>query len=164
MKHPLPIVLLTASVFVAGCSTLENPFGNWFGTGRDARVYNAQTGEYEWPTDSANPRARNPAAGPAGGAAPAPERRGDGRYYDAARNEWVQAPAENVAPPRPKSRTAIATPAPLPPPVTAPPPPPPSRASGIYNPSTGQIEWSSYDPAPRSAPAPAPRKKWWWPF
>jgi hypothetical protein len=50
-----------------------------------------------------------------------------------------------------------------PPPVGTPPPVRPARASGIYNPSTGEIEWKDFDPAPRSTPAPK-KKNWLWPF
>jgi hypothetical protein len=50
-------------------------------------------------------------------------------------------------------------------PVGTPPPVRPPRASGVYNPSTGQIEWTDFDPAPRAKPAPDYRdKKWYWPF
>ncbi len=165
MKILPSFLLLTASVLLPGCSSLENPFGNWFGSGRDARVYNAQTGEYEWPQDSSKPR-------PAGAATvPPPAGQGDGRYFDPVRNEWVQAPGEsggNRAASRPAAPTvqhsatvSQSSSAPLP---ATPPPPSPERATGIYNASTGQIEWTN-DPSsvPRSTPG-AEKKKWYWPF
>jgi hypothetical protein len=168
MKNLPSFLLLTASVLLPGCSSLENPFGNLFGSGRDARVYNAQTGEYDWPQDSTNPRPAAPA--PAAGGAPAPQRRGDGRYFDPVKNEWVDAPMEGGGSSRAASRPStvqhsatVSQPAPTPM-AAPPPPPPPERASGIYNASTGQIEWKD-DPSavPRSTPG-SEKKKWYWPF
>lgn len=162
MKNPFAAVLFATSVFTAGCSSLDNPFSGLFRTGHDARVYNAQTGDFEWPEDSSKPRAPRKAAG----AAPAPERKGDGRYFDAAKNQWVEAPLEGTAASRSKARPAApaVVAAPGPQSVVAPPAPPPARASGVYNPSTGQIEWGAYAPAPASAAQPTQRKNWWWPF
>jgi hypothetical protein len=162
-KFPLLAVFLVASVFVAGCNSLDNPVGGLLDTGRDARVYNPQTGEFEWPKDSQNqkPRGRRPATT---GTAPAQERQGDGRYYDLQKNQWVEAREERAPSSKPKSGPATPAPTllPAPPPKSTPPPERPARASGVYNPSTGEIEWRTFDPAP--APTPAPKKSWYWPF
>lgn len=160
MKTPLPAFLAAASVFVAGCGSLDNPFAGLFRTGRDARTYNAQTGDFEWPEDSSKPRRAAP-----GGAAAGAERKSDGRYFDSAKNQWVEAPAEgsSTSPSKPPASSPDLAAVPSPQPV-APPPPPPERASGIYNPSTGEIEWGAYDPAPPPANRTASRKRWWWPF
>jgi len=37
--------------------------------------------------------------------------------------------------------------------------PVPQRASGVYNSSTGRIEWQTSDGPPMATPAP--RKRWW---
>jgi len=166
MKFPLPAFFLVASVLVAGCNSLENPVGGLLDTGRDGRVYNAQTGEFEWPKDSQKPRARKPSAATrASGAASPAERQGDGRYFDIQKNQWVEAREERAPDSRGKARPAPSAPvaATALPPAATPPPPPPPRASGTYNASTGQIEWTSFDPS-SAATKPAPRKSWWWPF
>ena len=40
-----------ASAFLTGCGTLENPLARFFHTGHDARTYNSQTGQFEWPEE-----------------------------------------------------------------------------------------------------------------
>ncbi len=160
MKYPLPAVLLVTSVLMAGCNSLDNPFHGLFGTGHDARVYNSQTGQFEWPPDQKKPQPRGPA--PAGGT-PAPERAAEGRYFDVQKNQWVEVREEKTA--ASKSKKA-ASPPPLmttPVPVGTPPPVRPPRARGVYNPSTGQIEWNDFDPAPAATPVPK-KKSWYWPF
>lgn len=169
MKTRLSVAACSLAIFVAGCSSLDNPFAsmNLFRTGRDARVFNAQTGEYEWPKEE---QARRRAQPGAPNSAPPAERRGDGRYYDAAKNEWVDAPRDDVSTSRPKDRPVPTSRANLDQPVSVPsqpsnvpPPPPPARASGVYNPSTGRIDWDTSGAVP--APTPAPRKGWRiWPF
>jgi len=47
-----------------------------------------------------------------------------------------------------------------PPPAGAPATPVPQRATGVYNTSTGQIEWRPQDGSP-PMPTPAPRKRFW---
>ena len=166
MKFSLPAVFLVASVFVAGCNSLDNPFGGMLGSGHDERVYNAQTGEFEWPKDKKKqPTGRpSPASVAAALATPAPQRQGDGRYFDAQKNEWVEVREERTSDPKPKKP---ATPPPVlmttPAPVGTPPPVRPPRARGIYNPSTGQIEWNDFNPAPAATPVPK-KKSWYWPF
>jgi hypothetical protein len=161
MKLPLSAFFIVASVFVAGCNSLDNPVGGILDTGRDNRVFNAQTGEFEWPKDGQKPRARKLGTA-AAGSEPAAERSGDGRYFDLQKNQWVEARQESASNPRAKSKSAPSAPdvAAAPPPMVI---PPPARASGVYNPATGQIEWRSFDAA-SATPKPAPRKNWWWPF
>src|SRR5678815_332294 len=102
MKFPLPAALLAASALFAGCNSLDNPLSgiNLFGTGHDARVYNAQTGEFEWPKDQKR-RARRPSPATAGaaGTTPVPERKSDGRYYDPQKSQWVEVQEEKPAGP-----------------------------------------------------------------
>jgi len=169
MKILSSVVVGALAISVAGCSSLDNPLAafNPFRSGRDARVYNAQTGEYEWPKDEAARRQARPAG--AANAAPQ-ERRGDGRYFDAAKNEWVDAPRDGVSTSRPKdkpaptSRVNLDQPVVMPSATAEPPPPVPARASGVYNPSTGRIDWDTSGSAV-PAPPPAPRKGWrLWPF
>lgn len=153
MKAPTPAIFLAATL-LAGCNSLDNPVGGLLATGRDARVFNAQTGEFEWPKDQ--PGNKRP-PGPTDGRAVRTERAGDGRYFDVAKNEWGDAPRDSAPATRAKPRL---TPAPATAaPAATPPPPRPNHASGVYNASTGRIDWSTSDGAP--APTPRPRKRWW---
>jgi len=56
MKLSSISVLIATPILLAACNSLDNPFANLFKTGRDARVYNPQTGSFEWPADKATPR------------------------------------------------------------------------------------------------------------
>ena len=80
--------LLAAAAFAlcAGCNSLDNPFSNLaiLHTGRDARAYNPQTGNYEWPKD-ATPRPQTKAPSRSATAQATPPPKGDGRYYDPVR-------------------------------------------------------------------------------
>ena len=165
MKILSSAVVCALAISVVGCSSLDNPLSafNPFRSGRDARVYNAQTGEYEWPKEEG---ARHQAGAPA---APQQQKRGDGRYFDATKNEWVDAPRDDVSTSRPKdkpapgSRLNLNQPVVTPAQAAEPPPPSPARASGVYNPSTGRIDWDTSGAVP--APTPTPRKGWrLWPF
>lgn len=174
MKLSSILIPVTASLLLAGCNSIDNPVSNLFhGVGRDERVYNPQTGQWEWPPDKRHPSEKKSAAvASAMGATPAPHGFNDTRYWDSARNQWVEGeqprsgssskpkptppPSEPVAP----ATTAQAAPPP-------PPPPRPSQATGVYNPSTGKIEWQTSDAnVPRGATyTPPPKTKhWYWPF
>ena len=83
---------------LAGCNSLDNPLSDLtiFKTGRDSRVYNPQTGEYEWP-DKANkprPRAERVAAGKPGSVPATPSPASDGRPYDPTKNEFRDPPID----------------------------------------------------------------------
>ena len=83
----LPRLLLAAALALcAGCHSLDNPLANLriLHSGRDARTFNAQTGEYEWPKD-ATPRPQRPRARTAA-ATPPPQ--DDGRSFDPVRGEF----------------------------------------------------------------------------
>lgn len=173
MKFPIPVVFLATSVLVAGCNSLDNPLAgmNLLGTGHDGRVYNAQTGEFEWPKDSQKRRAHRPApaaTGTAGTATEPPQRKSDGRYYDPQKSQWVEVQEETshtTSGPKPKK----ATPPPVvlmttPKPVGTPLPERSPRARGTYNASTGQIEWNDFDPPATAKPEPEKKKNWYWPF
>jgi hypothetical protein len=168
MKRSLFSILIAVSALLTGCGSLENPFANFFRTGRDARVYNAQTGQFEWPEEK-KPSSERKAAKVAGALAstPAPVGRSDTRYFDAQKNQWVeQQPEDAPATKRPKTGPRppglLGTPAPLP---TPGPTPVSAQATGYYNTSTGKIEWGAGAPAAHAPmPAPAPAKHWWWPF
>lgn len=88
MKLPL-LFALTASALCAGCNSLDSPLTslNPFRSGHDGRVYNIQTGEYEWPKD-ATPRpvksARRAGRTPST-PSPNPD---DGRPYDPQKSEF----------------------------------------------------------------------------
>ena len=84
----LPRLLAAAALALgAGCSSLDNPFANLtlLHTGRDARTFNAQTGQYDWPSDTP-PRPPNPRRA-AAAATPAPA--SDGRAYDPQRGGFT---------------------------------------------------------------------------
>ena len=72
---------------LAGCQSLDNPFAGFrpFKTGHDARTFNVQTGEYDWPRDAA-PRPRTRGARKTA----APAAAGDGREYDLQRREFAE--------------------------------------------------------------------------
>ena len=75
----IPRVLAAAAVALgAGCHSLDNPFSSIPNTGRDARIYNVQTGRWEWP-EKDRPRSTPK---PARTAAATPAPKDDGRNYD----------------------------------------------------------------------------------
>ena len=83
----LPHLLAAAALALcAGCNSLDNPFSNLaiLHTGRDARTFNSQTGEFEWPKD-ATPRPQS-RTHPAAAATPPPK--DDGRSFDPIRGEF----------------------------------------------------------------------------
>lgn len=87
----LPHLLAVAALALgAGCSSLDNPITNLgiFRTGRDARTFNPQTGEYEWPK-AATPR---PQPRVARTAAATPPPKDDGRPFDVQRGEFRDPP------------------------------------------------------------------------
>ena len=77
---------LLAAALCAGCNSLDNPLSNLrlLHTGRDARTFNAQTGQYEWPKDT-TPRPL-PRVRPTAAATPPPK--DDGRSFDPLRGEF----------------------------------------------------------------------------
>jgi hypothetical protein len=83
--------LLTAAglALLAGCNSLDSPFSDWklLQTGRDGRVYNPQTGEYEWPKN-ATPRPKTTPAHQSGRAPATPAPANDGRGYDPIKGEF----------------------------------------------------------------------------
>jgi hypothetical protein len=164
MKLSFILIPAAASLLLMGCNSLDNPITNLFhGTGRDERVYNTQTGQWEWPPD----KRQKKAAATANTASP--QAFNDTRYWDPQRNQWVQ---QDQPPTSAPSKTKPAAPSDAPAPATAqaaPPPPPPAprspQATGVYNSSTGKIEWQTSDAhVPRGATAPEPKKRWYWPF
>ncbi len=160
MKFRTSAVVLAATALVTGCNSLDNPLGGLLNTGNDARVFNSQTGQYEWPPEKRTPRPKGTPPPPV--ATPVPERQSEGRYYDPQKGQWVEADKPGAA----KSKKPSAPPVALkdtPAPAGTPQPARSARARGVYNPSTGQIEWTDFDPAPEATPAP-PKKKWYWPF
>ncbi|MEI9896867.1 MAG: hypothetical protein WDN28_24180 [Chthoniobacter sp.] len=90
MKLSSVLILAPVSLLLAACNSLDNPITNFFhsGTSRDARVYNTQTGEWEWPADKRKAQEKKSAAVASALATSAPN---DTRYWDAQRNQWVQA-------------------------------------------------------------------------
>jgi len=80
-----------------GCNSLDSPFADVpvLQTGRDARVFNVQTGEYEWPDQTAaRPRAPRPPVERSTRRAPtpSPQPAGDGRVFDVEKGEFTDPP------------------------------------------------------------------------
>ena len=77
------LLAIAACALCAGCHSLDNPLSGFriFQTGRDARTFNPQTGEYEWPRDDA-PRPKSKAAPPSGAATATPAPKSDSRFSD----------------------------------------------------------------------------------
>lgn len=166
MKLSSILISATGAVLLAGCNSLDNPVTNLFhGMGNDARVYNSQTGQWEYPPEKRQPKQK--VAGAA--ATPGPQSFDDTRYWDSQRNQWVQTdPPRTKTPPKakPTPPPADATDAttasqPTPPPA----PPRPAQETGVYNASTGKIEWQTSDAnVPHGAAPVEPKKRWYWPF
>lgn len=98
---PFPVFLAaSAVVFAVACSPMSGG-GDLFASGRDGRVYNAETGRYEWP-DEDRPRSRRkvPPGAAATRATPAPAAPGDGRVYDLqkGRYEWSDSGTPQTSP------------------------------------------------------------------
>jgi hypothetical protein len=88
MKLTSLLAAVAGLALLVGCNSLDSPFSDWklLQTGRDGRVYNPQTGEYEWPKN-ATPRPKAPAR--QSGRAPAtPAPANDGRSYDPIKGEF----------------------------------------------------------------------------
>ena len=87
MRFPR-LLAAAALALCAGCNSLDSPLSNFviFRTGRDARTFNPQTGEFEWPKDT-TPRPAGKAPRRAAAAPPAPK--DDGRYYDPMRGGFT---------------------------------------------------------------------------
>jgi len=171
MKLSYILIPATASLLLAGCNSLDNPVSNLFrGVGRDERVYNTQTGEWEWPANKQKPADKKSAAvASAVSSSNDPHGFNDTRYWDGQRNQWVQADQPRGAAPAKPKPTPQPTEGAAPVTTQTPPPPPaparPANATGVYNPSTGKIDWQTSDAnVPHGAVAPEPKKKWYWPF
>ncbi len=87
MKLPRLFATAAALALCTGCNSLDNPLADFplLHTGRDARTFNPQTGQYEWPNGTA-PRPQTRAARSSAAATPAPK--DDGRTYDPQRGGW----------------------------------------------------------------------------
>ncbi|HEY3899166.1 MAG TPA: hypothetical protein VGM54_11165 [Chthoniobacter sp.] len=165
MKISTVTILAAFLCLFAGCNSLTNPFAGLF-HGHDERVYNPQTGEWEYPNKKgATPQPQKSAAVAAALAStPAPQGSPHStdwveKHAASPSAEPVTAAASNPNAPVNPSANSAATP---PPAAPAPPPPRPGRATGYYNTQTGKIEWQS-GVAPAAA-SPASTRHWWWPF
>jgi hypothetical protein len=88
MKPTFFLAAAAGLALLAGCNSLDSPFSDWkvFQSGRDGRVYNPQTGEYEWPKNT-TPRPKSPTR-PSGRTSATPEPTNDGRGYDPIKGEF----------------------------------------------------------------------------
>jgi len=148
MKISFLLAVLSLGYLVAACS-LDSPFSSvatnpLLNTGRDARVYNGSTGNWEWPSPTPRPKQKptpKPTATPAlvkstPVATPTPAKKAAA---------FVQATT-----PQPTVTLTDTTPAPVKP---ATPTPVAKRAIGVLNMETGKIEWREAGPA-----TPTPKK------
>lgn len=164
MKISTVTILAAFLCLFAGCNSLTNPFAGLF-RGHDERVYNPQTGEWEYPNKKGATPPPQKSAAVAAALASTPPPQGSPHSAD-----WVE---KHAAPPSAGPSTPVASNpnAPVNPsaepaataPVPTPAPPRPGRATGYYNTQTGKIEWQNAG-ATTAAAAPAPTKHWWWPF
>lgn len=92
-------VLFVACLGIGACSPIERDL---FASGRDARVYNPQTGRYEWPEEDRPARRRKSAAVASTQRETKPEATpsGDGRVYDLekGRYEWSDSGVPKTSP------------------------------------------------------------------
>jgi hypothetical protein len=158
---PLLAVFSLVSV-LAACDSLDNPFHSaLLNTGRDARVYNGNTGQYEWPSPTPPPRPKPTPVIVKAPAAPAstPMKKVAAHTPIPQKGAFVQGKSPDATPaPAP----GISTPTPGP--VATPPPPWATKATGYYNPGTGKIEWGAPAPPlpkfiPAKTPKPTPKPK-----
>jgi hypothetical protein len=168
MKLSSITILTAAALSLTACNSLDNPVANLFhSAGHDERVYNPQTGQWEWPAEKrAKQEKKSAAVASTLASTPVPHGFNDTRYWDPQRNEWVSQQAPHVSTPaKPKP-----TPAPSEPAAAAgsqfalAPTPRPSRATGVYNSATGKIEWQNSGESVPPEATPAPKKHWYWPF
>ena len=166
MKISTVTILAASFCLFAGCNSLTNPFAGLF-HGHDERVYNPQTGEWEYPNKKGPtpPPQKSAAVAAALASTPAPQ-------SNPHSTDWIEKHAA-ASPSAPSSTQVASNPnAPVTPPadpaatatapVPTPPPPRPGRATGYYNTQTGKIEWQSGETT--AAATPPPTKHWWWPF
>jgi hypothetical protein len=154
MKIAPLLAVLSLGSLVAACDSLDNPFHALLNTGNDARVYNGNTGSYEWPNSTPRPKPPAPPVviASANKATPTPTatpgKKVAGRSSDSQKAAFVQ--GKN---PSPTPVNAKATPSAVA--VQATPVPPPAKGTGIYNMETGKFEWSpSGVPTARKPAAP----------
>jgi len=147
---------------VVACDSLEGPFSGLAGnpllnTGRDARVYNGNTGSYEWPNTTPHPKppptptpialaAKTKATPP-----PTPWKK-----VDQPKGAFVQGKNPAAIPVKGKATPIAAQATPSAVVAQATPVPAPVKGTGIFNLQTGKIEWAT--PAPPAPAAPAPQQ------
>jgi hypothetical protein len=168
-RNPLNMKISTVTILAAflclfaGCNSLTNPFAGLF-RGHDERVYNPQTGEWEYPNKKGATPPPQKSATVAAALASTPAPQGSPHSTDWVEKHGTASPAAGSS----GSSTQVASNPNAPvnptadPAAPAPAPPRPGRATGYYNTQTGKIEWQSGETT--AAATPAPTKHWWWPF
>jgi hypothetical protein len=127
---PLLAALSVGSLLVA-CNSLDNPFHAILNTGNDARVYNSNTGSYEWPDAIGHPIQPLPKVAAATSPDPTPSKKLAARYYDPKKGAFVK----GTPPPKPKASPAALA-------VRVTPVPAPAKGTGVYNLDSGKFDWS----------------------
>ena len=143
---------------LAACDSFDNPFHTVMNTGRDARVYNTSTGNWEWPSPTPTPRHKPPTPTPK----PTPAVAASVIKTTPSATPKTAAFPQGITPAAtPASATpqgeSYATPAPIVQKAT--PTPVPKRAIGVLNMQTGKIEWTEGavpQATPRAKPAATP--------
>jgi hypothetical protein len=180
MKFSSVLFFAAILVLFPGCNSLDNPFAGIFHH-KDERVYNPQTGAWEYPNQKATPTPKSAAVASALNSPGSSQTSGEGRNADGHGGNWVErhdpgqplapasqpvaasnAPAAAAAPASGAAPAASASAAPPPAPTPAPARPP--KATGYYNTATGKIEWQNGGAMTAAAAPAVPVKHWWWPF
>jgi hypothetical protein len=161
MKFAPLLAALSLGFLVAACESLDSPFNSLssnplLNTGRDARVYNGNTGSYEWPNTTPHPRPQpTPTAIAKAKATPTAT---PWKKVEPQKGAFVQGKTPAAIPGKakatPEEVAAQATPSPVV--AQATPVPAPAKGTGIFNLQTGKIEWAT--PAPSAPGAPAPQQ------
>lgn len=172
MKIASLLAVLSLGSLVAACNSLDSPFSGLssnplLNTGRDARVYNGNTGHYEWPntTPTPKPQPTPTVIASAKKATPTPAAT-PGKKGGA----FVQGSTPAATPGKPKATPKAvavkATPAPATPEATPSvvaaqitPIPAPEKGTGIYNIQTHRFEWAPSGAPTPGKPAGTPAKK-----
>jgi hypothetical protein len=152
---------------VAACDSLDNPFHTIMNTGRDARVYNGATGNWEWPSPTPTARRKPPTPTPKPTPTVAAVVIKTTPIATPKKAAFPQG-TNPVATPSATPDESYATPAAIVQKAT--PTPIPKRATGVLNMQTGKIEWTEGavpqetprgkkpkpTPTPKSTPTPKP--------
>jgi len=163
MKLAPLLAALAIGSLVAACNSLDSPFSGLssnalLNTGRDARVYNGNTGSYEWPNTTPTPRPKKTPDAVALNVTPPPYTPAPGKTPPPKPGKGKATPSAVVAKatPTPPPATPQATPNVV---AQITPVPAPEKGTGIYNVQTHRFEWATPGAATPGKPVATPAKK-----